>query len=206
MLLVDAAQGVEAQTLANAYLAIENGLEIIPVVNKIDLPSADPDRVAAELIGIVGGSEDDVIRVSAKSGMGVEDLLEAIVAKLPAPAGEPEAPLRAMVFDSYYDTYRGVVCSVRVVDGRLVTGQQLRFMATDLAEVADEIGILAPRATPVKLWRPAMLATWSPGSKRSILMRVGDTVTSSVEPSGSGSSRLRGAEAHGLLGAVSRRR
>jgi GTP-binding protein LepA len=177
LLLVDAAQGVEAQTLANAYLAIENGLEIIPVVNKIDLPSADPTRVAAEMIGIVGGSEDDVIRVSAKSGMGVDELLEAIVAKLPAPAGDPEAPLRAMVFDSYYDTYRGVVCSVRVVDGEMATGQELRFMATNLAEVADEIGILAPRATPVKKLSTGEVGYLVTGIKEIDLVRVGDTVT-----------------------------
>ncbi len=181
LLLVDAAQGVEAQTLANAYLAIENGLEIIPVVNKIDLPSADPDRVAAELIGIVGGSEDDVIRVSAKSGLGVEELLEAIVAKLPAPTGLPDAPLRAMVFDSYYDTYRGVVCSVRVVDGRLETGQQLRFMATGLAELADEIGILVPRATPVPLLETGDVGYLITGVKEIDLVRVGDTITGSVE-------------------------
>jgi GTP-binding protein LepA len=177
LLLVDAAQGVEAQTLANAYLAIENGLEIIPVVNKIDLPSADPSRVAAELIGIVGGSEDDVIRVSAKSGVGVDELLEAIVTKLPAPAGDPDAPLRAMVFDSYYDTYRGVVCSVRIVDGEMVTGQELRFMATDLAEVVDEIGILAPRATPVKKLSTGEVGYLVTGIKEIDLVRVGDTVT-----------------------------
>ena len=127
VLVVDASQGIEAQTLANAYLAIEEGLEIIPVINKIDLPAADPDRVAAELIGILGGSVDDVIQVSAKTGMGVDTLLETIVERLPAPEGSLSDPLRALVFDSYYDTYRGVVCYVRVVDGELHRGAGCRI-------------------------------------------------------------------------------
>ena len=148
LLLVDAAQGVEAQTLANAYLAVENGLEIIPVVNKIDLPSAEPERVSAELIGIVGGSDEDVIQVSAKSGTGIEELLEAIVTRLPAPEGDSAAPLRAMVFDSYYDTYRGVVCSLRVVDGHIDTGEQVRFMATDLIESDTQRGRAAAGGGP----------------------------------------------------------
>jgi GTP-binding protein LepA len=182
LLLVDAAQGVEAQTLANAYLAIENGLEIIPVVNKIDLPSADPDRIAAELIGIVGGSEDDVIRVSAKSGAGVQDLLEAIVAKLPPPAGDPDGPLRAMVFDSHYDTYRGVVCSVRVVDGQMATDRSLRFLATGLVAAADEIGVLAPSATPVAQLGPGEVGYLITGVKEISLVRVGDTITDTSHP------------------------
>ncbi|MGA9598531.1 MAG: translation elongation factor 4 [Acidimicrobiia bacterium] len=181
LLLVDAAQGVEAQTLANAYLAIENGLEIIPVVNKIDLPSADPDRVAAELIGIVGGSEDDVIRVSAKSGEGVADLLEAIVAKLPPPAGDPGGPLRSLVFDSHYDTYRGVVCSVRIVDGEMEVDQQIRFMAADLVESSEEIGVLTPRPIPVKRLTTGEVGFLITGVKEIDLIRVGDTVTGVAE-------------------------
>jgi GTP-binding protein LepA len=181
LLLVDAAQGVEAQTLANAYLAIENGLEIIPVVNKIDLPSAEPERVSAELIGIVGGSEDDVVRVSAKSGSGIEELLEAIVHRLPPPGGDT-APLRALVFDSYYDTYRGVVCSVRVVDGSIDTGEQVRFMATDLVESVDEIGVLRPEATPVKRLTAGEVGYLITGIKEIDLIRVGDTVTDAAKP------------------------
>jgi len=184
LLLVDAAQGVEAQTLANAYLAIENGLEIIPVVNKIDLPSADPDRVAAELIGIVGGSTDDVIRVSAKSGAGVEELLEAIVHKLPPPTGEPDAPLRAMVFDSYYDTYRGVVCSVRVVDGAMEADEHVRFLATGLVDTVDEIGVLTPRATPVARLETGEVGYLITGVKEIDLVRVGDTITDLDRPAG----------------------
>ncbi len=181
LLLVDAAQGVEAQTLANAYLAIENGLEIIPVVNKIDLPSAEPEKVSAELIGIVGGSEDDVIRVSAKSGSGVEELLEAIVHRLPPPGGDAAAPLRAMVFDSYYDTYRGVVCSVRVVDGHIESGEQVRFMATDLIESADEIGVLRPEVSPVKRLAAGEVGYLITGIKEIDLIRVGDTVTDAAD-------------------------
>jgi GTP-binding protein LepA len=184
LLLVDAAQGVEAQTLANAYLAIDHGLEIIPVVNKIDLPSADPDRVAAELIGIVGGSAEDVVRVSAKSGSGVDDLLEAIVTKLPPPAGAPSGPLRALVFDSYYDTYRGVVCSVRVVDGAMDVDQEIRFMATELVESADEIGVLTPRSTPVRQLTTGEVGFLITGVKEIDLIRVGDTVTSLADHAG----------------------
>ncbi len=177
LLLVDAAQGVEAQTLANAYLAIENGLEIIPVVNKIDLPSADPERVSAELLGIVGGSPDDVIHVSAKSGSGIAALLEAIVNQLPPPEGISDAPLRALVFDSHYDTYRGVVCAVRVVDGHIESGEQVRFMATDLVEVADEIGVLRPNIEPVQRLEAGEVGYLITGIKEIDLIRVGDTVT-----------------------------
>ncbi len=177
LLLVDAAQGVEAQTLANAYLAIENGLEIIPVVNKIDLPSAEPERVSAELIGIVGGDPDDVIQVSAKSGTGIHELLEAIVHRLPEPEGRQDGPLRAMVFDSYYDTYRGVVCSVRVVDGHIDAGERVRFMATDLVDSADEIGVLRPEVTPVKKLAAGEVGYLITGIKEIDLVRVGDTVT-----------------------------
>src|SRR6476659_1431205 len=118
LLVVDAAQGIEAQTLANAYLAIENNLEIVPVVNKIDLPQADPDGSAAELADLVGGKPEDVLRISAKTGAGVAEVLDAIVERIPAPAGDPDAPPRALVFDSSYDEYRGVVAFVRMVDGR----------------------------------------------------------------------------------------
>ncbi len=182
LILVDAAQGVEAQTLANAYLAIENGLEIIPVVNKIDLPSADPERVSEELLGILGGSPDEVIHVSAKSGIGIHDLLEAIVARLPGPGGDDDAPLRALVFDSYYDTYRGVVCSIRMVDGQMSAGEQIQFMATDLAESVDEIGVLRPAADPVKQLVRGEVGYLVTGVKEIDLIRVGDTVTNAARP------------------------
>jgi GTP-binding protein LepA len=177
LLLVDASQGIEAQTLANAYLAIEEGLEIIPVVNKIDLPAADPDRVAAELIGVLGGSIDDVIQVSAKTGDGVDELLEAIVHRLPAPAGDYGDPLRALVFDSYYDTYRGVVCYVRVVDGILERGAPIEFMATGQTADADEVGVSLPVPTPVERLGPGEVGYLITGIKEIDLIRVGDTVT-----------------------------
>ncbi|MDJ0925234.1 MAG: translation elongation factor 4 [Acidimicrobiia bacterium] len=186
LLLVDAAQGVEAQTLANAYLAIDSGLEIIPVVNKIDLPSAEPERVAAELLGILGGSQDDVVQVSAKSGSGIPDLLEVIVKRLPPPSGREVAPLRAMVFDSYYDTYRGVVCSIRVVDGAIAKGEHVRFMATDLADAADEIGVLQPEALQVENLATGEVGYLITGVKEIDLIRVGDTVTDAAYPATEG--------------------
>lgn len=182
LLLVDASQGVEAQTLANAYLAIEAGLEIVPVVNKIDLPAAEPDRVAAELAGILGGDPSEVLRVSAKTGEGIDELLEAIVDRLPPPEGDPEAPLRALVFDSFYDTYRGVVSHVRVVDGRLEARRPVRFMATGLDAEADEIGIRRPAVEPVEVLDAGEVGYLVTGVKEIDLVRVGDTVTDAERP------------------------
>jgi GTP-binding protein LepA len=182
LLLVDASQGVEAQTLANAYLAIENGLDIIPVVNKIDLPAADPERVALELAGVLGGSPDEIIAVSAKSGEGIDELLEAIVARLPPPAGDPDGPLRALVFDSYYDTYRGVVSLIRVVDGVLVEGDAIRFMATKEDLTADEVGVRRPAIEPTGRLSAGEAGYLITGVKDIDLIRVGDTVTHVVNP------------------------
>jgi GTP-binding protein LepA len=182
LLLVDASQGVEAQTLANAYLAIESGLEIIPVVNKIDLPAADPDRVAEELAGIHGGSPDEAIRVSAKSGDGIDELLEAIIERLPPPRGQVSEPLRALVFDSYYDTYRGVVSLVRVVDGALAEGDEIRFMATDENLTADEIGVRRPYMEATSRLEAGEAGYLITGVKEIDLIRVGDTVTHVKKP------------------------
>ncbi|MBT8208461.1 MAG: translation elongation factor 4 [Acidimicrobiia bacterium] len=181
VLLVDASQGIEAQTLANAYLAVENGLEIIPVINKIDLPAADPDKVAQEITGILGGSVDEVIRVSAKTGEGIDLLLDAIVERLPAPEGLEQGPLRALVFDSYYDTYRGVVSYLRVIDGHLDKGDQVHFMATKLDEGADEVGYLTPAVEPVPRLSTGEVGYLITGVKDIDLIRVGDTVTSSAD-------------------------
>ena len=167
LLVVDATQGIEAQTLANAYLAIESGLEIIPVVNKIDLPAADPALVADQIVGVIGGTRDEVLRVSAKSGEGVGELLEAVVTRLPAPTGDTAEPLRALVFDSHYDIYRGVVCHVRVVDGAMAKGDQIRFMVTDEPATADEIGTLIRPTVPGDGSAPARSGISSPGSRRS---------------------------------------
>ncbi|NQV06454.1 elongation factor 4, partial [bacterium] len=179
ILIVDAAQGVEAQTLANAYLAIENGLEIIPVLNKVDLPAAEPDRVAEEVAAVLGCEPGDVLRVSAKTGEGVEELLEAIVARLPAPEGDENAPLRAMVFDSFYDSYRGVICYIRVAEGRVNTGDPLRFMITGEEERADEVGVLTPKDVPVAGLGPGEVGYLITGIKEIDRIKVGDTVTRS---------------------------
>ena len=182
LLLVDAAQGVQAQTVANSYLAIDAGLEVIPAVNKIDLPAADPDRAATELVGIIGGSPNDVLRLSAKSGEGVDDLLETLVKEVPPPLGDPDAPLRALVFDSYFDAYRGVVCYVRVVDGRLESGDELRFMATREVHDANDIGFLRPKAQPVAAMGPGDVGYLITGVKEIDRIKVGDTITSERRP------------------------
>ena len=183
LLLVDASQGIEAQTLANAYMAIDSGLEIIPVVNKIDLPAADPDRVAAEVAAVIGGDPDEVLRVSAKSGVGVDELLEAIVDRLPSPQGDPDAPLRALVFDSYYDTYRGVVGLIRIVDGSLTKGDGIRLMASGANLTADEIGVRRPSIEPVVTLGAGEAGYLMTGVKDIDLVRVGDTVTMANRPS-----------------------
>ena len=148
LLVVDAAQGIEAQTLANAYLALENDLEIVPVVNKIDLPQADPDGAAAQLAELLGVDPERVLRISAKTGEGVEDVLDAIVEHIPSPAGDLEAPARALIFDSSYDQYRGVVAFVRVVDGSFATREPLRAMALGTQFEAQELGFFSPTLRP----------------------------------------------------------
>src|SRR5918997_1339229 len=177
LLLVDAAQGIQAQTLTNLYLAVDAGLEIVPVLNKIDLPAAAPDLHARELAALVGGDPADVFRISAKTGAGVPELLEAIVARIPPPAGREDAPLRALVFDSFYDAYRGVVASIRVVDGALEGRQPIHFMATKLDADADEIGIMAPDPTPVDRLDTGEVGYLIAGIKDVGLAKVGDTVT-----------------------------
>ena len=182
ILLVDASQGVEAQTLANSYLAVEAGLEIIPVVNKIDLPAADVERASAELASVLGGDPADVLAISAKTGAGVDELLKAIIERLPEPQGDPAAPLRALIFDSYYDSFRGVVSHLRVFDGRLGTGDGVTFMATGQKGTADEIGVLTPTATPQASLGPGEVGYLISGVKDLGLVRVGDTVTSTARP------------------------
>jgi GTP-binding protein LepA len=183
LLLVDASQGIEAQTLANAYMAIESGLEIIPVVNKIDLPAADPDRVAVEVANVIGGSPDEVLRVSAKSGLGIDELLTAIVRRLPAPEGDRDGELRALVFDSYYDTYRGVVSLIRVMDGSIGTGDRIRLVASGQDLTADEIGVRRPRIEPIGRLGTGEAGYLITGVKDIDLIRVGDTVTLAGRPS-----------------------
>src|SRR5919198_2595227 len=148
LLVVDAAQGVEAQTLANTYLAVEAGLELVPVLNKIDLASAEPDRVSHEIGELLGEEPEGVLRISAKTGEGVEDALEAIVERIPQPTGDPDAPPRALIFDSVFDQYRGVVAYVRVVDGSFTKGEAIRAMQTGTQADIDDIGFFTPTMTP----------------------------------------------------------
>uniref|UniRef100_UPI0026062CF4 translation elongation factor 4 n=1 Tax=Trebonia sp. TaxID=2767075 RepID=UPI0026062CF4 len=182
VLLVDAAQGIEAQTLANLYLALGADLKIIPVLNKIDLPAAQPDRYAAELAGIIGCDPAEVLRVSAKTGEGVEDLLHEIVRQVPAPQGDPDAPARALIFDSVYDTYRGVVTYVRVVDGRLTRRERGLMMSTGATHETLEVGVISPEPIPAVGLAAGEVGYLITGVKDVRQARVGDTVTSSAHP------------------------
>jgi len=178
ILLVDAAQGIEAQTLANLYLALENDLQIIPVLNKIDLPAAQPEKYAAELAKIIGCDPADVLQVSAKSGLGVDALLEEVVKLVPAPVGDPKAPARAIIFDSVYDSYRGVVTYVRVIDGHLSTRERIQMMSTGVVHEMLEVGVISPDPMPsagIGVGEVGYLIT---GVKDVRQSRVGDTVTS----------------------------
>ena len=186
VLVVDAAQGIEAQTLANCYLALENDLEIVACLNKIDLPAADPDRYAMEIETVLGIPAEDILRISAKTGEGVPDLLDAIAARIPAPSGQPDAPLQALIFDSQFDQYRGVVSSVRVMNGRLTSGSKLQFMQAGAAHEAIEIGVRRPATTPVPELGPGEVGYLIAGIKDVGDARSGETVTTvtrgSAEP------------------------
>jgi GTP-binding protein LepA len=182
VLVVDAAQGVEAQTVANAYLAIENNLEIVPVVNKIDLPQADPDGAAAELAELVGGKPEDVLRISAKTGEGVAEVLDAIVERIPPPSGDPVAAPRALVFDSSYDQYRGVVAFVRVVDGTFAGREPLRAMAQGTRFEAEEVGFFSPTMKAAETLGAGEVGYVITGLKDVSRLRVGDTLTSERNP------------------------
>ncbi|GAA1703728.1 translation elongation factor 4 [Propioniferax innocua] len=182
ILLVDAAQGIEAQTLANLYLAIEADLHIIPVLNKIDLPGAQPEKYAAEIAGIIGCDEDDVLRVSAKTGEGVEDLMQEIVIQVPPPVGDAEAPARAMIFDSVYDTYRGVVTYVRVVDGELSHREKILMMSTGATHEVLEVGVISPEPKRVDRLAVGETGYLITGVKEVRQSRVGDTITAANKP------------------------
>lgn len=177
VLLVDAAQGIEAQTLANLYLALDRDLTIIPVLNKIDLPAADPERYAAEIAHIIGCEPDDVLRVSGKTGVGVRELLDEVVRQVPAPKGDPEAPARAMIFDSVYDIYRGVVTYVRVVDGKIVPRERIKMMSTGATHELLEVGIVSPEPKPTEGLGVGEVGYLITGVKDVRQSKVGDTVT-----------------------------
>ncbi|HEY5184882.1 MAG TPA: translation elongation factor 4 [Actinomycetes bacterium] len=182
VLLVDAAQGIEAQTLANLYLALENDLQIIPVLNKIDLPAAQPDKYAAELAHIIGCDPGDVLRVSAKTGEGVNDLLNVVVSLVPPPVGDADAPSRAVIFDSVYDTYRGVVTYVRVIDGRLTARERIRMMSTGATHELLDIGVISPEPVSSKALGVGEVGYLITGVKDVRQSRVGDTVTDFHQP------------------------
>ena len=186
ILLVDAAQGIEAQTLANCYLALENELEVVAVVNKIDLPAAEPEQRAEEIEQVLGIAAEDVLHISAKTGEGVRELLDAVVARTPPPVGNPDAPLQALIFDSHFDQYRGVVSSVRVMNGRLRSGAKIRFMQARTDREADEIGVWRPQPTAVDELGPGEVGYLIAGMKNVAEARSGETVTtardSAAEP------------------------
>ena len=177
VLVVDASQGIQAQTLANVYLAMEQDLVIIPVLNKVDLPAADVPRVSKEVMNLLGCDESDIISISAKTGENVDKVLEAIVERIPAPKGQANDPTRALIFDSYYDDYRGVILYVRVVDGAIKKGEQIRMMATAANGIALEVGHLSPGMTPDPELAPGEIGYIVTNLKTTRDARVGDTVT-----------------------------
>ncbi len=182
VLLVDAAQGVEAQTLANAYLAVDDGLEIVPVINKIDLPGAQPEETRRQIEEIIGLDASHAILTSAKMGTGTKDVLEAIVHRLPAPAGVADAPLKALIFDSWYDAYRGVVIVVRVIDGVIRKGMKVRFMALGQEYLVEELGAFTPKATPLEELGVGEVGFITAGIKRVADAKLGDTITEAARP------------------------
>src|SRR3954452_24469414 len=182
ILLVDASQGIEAQTLANCYLALENDLAIVAAVNKIDLPAADPDRVSEEIERVLGIAAEDVLRISAKTGEGVAELLDAVLDQIPPPKGDADAPLQALIFDSYYDAYRGVVSSVRVFDGTMSSGARLRFLQAGSVHDAEEIGVRLPVPTPIAALGPGEVGYVIAGIKDVGEAKVGETLTTAQRP------------------------
>jgi GTP-binding protein LepA len=182
LLLVDASQGVEAQTLANAYLAVENDLEIIPVINKIDLPGAQPEEARRQISDIIGLDGDSAILASAKVGTGVPEILEAIVQRLPPPAGNPDAPLKALIFDSWYDAYRGVVIVIRVIDGTIRTGVRIRLMAEGQDYDAEQLGIFTPKPVPVDSLSAGEVGFLVANVKKISDAKIGDTITEAARP------------------------
>jgi len=183
LLVVDAAQGVEAQTLANVYLALDANLEIVPVLNKIDLPAAEPDRVKEQIEEVIGLDASDAVMISAKSGLGIEDVLEAIVTRLPSPkTGDRSAPLKAMLVDSWYDAYLGVVVLVRVIDGEMKKGQTIRMMGTDAKYPVDRVGVFTPKMVAVEALGPGEIGFITASIKEVADTRVGDTITEDKRP------------------------
>ncbi len=182
LLIVDASQGVEAQTLANTYLAIENDLELLPVLNKIDLPSAEPDRIKEQIENIIGLDASDAVLASAKTGVGVEEILEQIVAKIPAPKGDPNAPLKALIFDSWYDSYRGVIVLFRIIEGTIKKGTKIRFFNTGRDYLVETLGVNRPRPTPINTLSVGEVGFLTASIKTVADVQIGDTITEAARP------------------------
>src|SRR5438477_6888841 len=188
LLLVDASQGVEAQTVANTYLAVESGLELVPCLNKIDLPGAEPERVAGEVSELIGEPADSILRISGKTGEGVADVLEELIARVPPPAGELQGPARALIFDSEFDPYRGVIAYIRVVDGVFAKGEQTRAMAAGTLADVDDIGFFSPQMMPSDQLAAGEVGYLITGIKDVTQLRVGDTLTTRAR-AGAGAGR-----------------
>ncbi|MCU1291029.1 MAG: GTP-binding protein LepA [Acidobacteria bacterium] len=182
LLVVDASQGVEAQTLANTYLAIENDLELIPVLNKIDLPSAEPERIKEQIENIIGLDTSDAVLASAKTGVGVEDILEQIIKKVPAPKGDPNAPLKALIFDSWYDSYRGVIVLFRVIEGTIKKGTKIKFFNTGREYLVETLGVNRPRPTPINTLSVGEVGFLTASIKTVADVQIGDTITEAARP------------------------
>ena len=182
LLIVDAAQSIQAQTISNLYLALENDLEIIPILNKVDLPSANPEEVTDDIVDLLGCDSEEVIHASGKTGFGVDTILEAIIDRIPAPEGNPEAPLQALIFDSVYNSYRGIETYFRVLNGEIKKGQRIKFMATDNEYFADEVGTLKLEQVVRKSVKTGDVGYLITGIKTAKEVKVGDTITDAVNP------------------------
>ena len=183
MLIVDAAQGIQAQTISNLYLALENDLEIIPVLNKIDLPSADPEVVKDQIIDLIGCKDEEIIPASAKTGIGIEAILEAIIERIPTPEGDPNAPLQAMIFDSVYNSFRGIEAYFKIINGTMKKGDEVQFIATGKTYYADEIGSLKLKQKPMNTLSAGEVGYLISGIKDAREVKVGDTITLKDKPS-----------------------
>ena len=182
LLIVDAAQGIQAQTISNLYLALEHDLEIIPILNKIDLPSANPEEVGDQIIDLIGCEHEDILHASAKTGQGVPEILDAIIERIPSPEGNPDAPLQALIFDSHYNPFRGIEAMFKVVNGSIKSGEKVKFMATGKQYEADEIGINLIKQSPAKEIKTGDVGYIISGIKEAKEVKVGDTITAVANP------------------------
>ena len=205
LLVVDASQGVEAQTVANCYTALDLGVEVVPVLNKIDLPSADPDNARQEIEDVIGIDATEAVLASAKTGLGVEDILEAVIARIPPPKGDPEAPLKALIIDSWFDNYVGVVMLVRVVDGVMRPKDKMFFMASGAQQLCEQVGVFSPKSVQREALRAGEVGFVIAGIKELKAAKVGDTITTVDRKAAAAAARLQGNQAAGVCRALSGR-